>query len=319
LRDLKVSKIGLCFALIFIGVLFITGFFSLKAYNSTKYIEKKFTASVQNLKQEIDRLESRIEEFGKLIKRSRTYPSASNAKDDSQAIRDLRSRANRETIDSQKDQLKQMNAVKESTGIDQLSATGDIDPVAIQEIVEEHIKKKEMQSQINYLREINVEQRQKDKDLYGDELNDLYRRSLPSRFGNKISDEEREKALNELIDKYPDSYAAAKAVAIQTMVSARNNNVERAEKYYNMLNDVQTIRTDNVVLDNGLEAVPAVLHNLAWAYYRTGRTEDINMVVQLLEENYYDSLYRMRTRGGFRLVTGEDAINRIRRRTGVGQ
>jgi hypothetical protein len=42
-------------------------------------------------------------------------------------------------------------------------------------------------------------------------------------------------------------------------------------------------------------------------------------MVKSLEENYSDSVYRVRSRGGPRLMTGEEAIDRIYRITGIGE
>jgi outer membrane protein assembly factor BamD (BamD/ComL family) len=133
-----------------------------------------------------------------------------------------------------------------------------------------------------------------------------------------LSQEERQNALNELLDKYPDSYAAAKAVSSKALESVMRNNIGAAEEYYDMLVDVQAKKTDRVVLDNGFEAVPTVEHTLAYAYYRSGRTEDVKTMVKSLEENYSDSLYRVRSRGGPSIITGEEAIDRIYRITGIG-
>ena len=38
-----------------------------------------------------------------------------------------------------------------------------------------------------------------------------------------------------------------------------------------------------------------------------------------MEENYSDSLFRVRSRGRPRIVTGEEAIDRIYRITGIGE
>ena len=47
---------------------------------------------------------------------------------------------------------------------------------------------------------MSAEQRQMDMDQYGEEVNNLYRQALHRRLGNRVYDEEREKAINELLD-----------------------------------------------------------------------------------------------------------------------
>lgn len=310
MRDFNKYKVGLFFAIFSIALFMIMGFISLKAYNSSKNAEKQFAASVQGLRQNMVRLESRIEEFEKLVKEKQAPILASNVKGGSKANSD-KGRKNKKE--------KMVKAVQASTGQNQLDSIADIDPNVIQELHDERVKKNEIESDLSYLREISGKQRQLDKNQYNEEVNELYRQTLPRRFGNNLSEEERLNALNELLEKYPDSYAAAKAVSAKVIESVRGNNIETAEEYYNMLLEVQAEKTNRVVLDSGFEAVPTVEHTLAWAYYRSGRTEDVKTMVKSLEENYSDSVYRVRSRGGPRLMTGEEAIDRIYRITGIGE
>jgi hypothetical protein len=310
MRDFHRYKIGLFTAIFSICVFMITGFFSLKAYNSSKNTEKQFTASAQDLRQNMVRLESRIKEFEKLIKEKQASPTASNIKGISKAGID-------ESIRNKKQKI--VKAVQAPTRQNQLDMIADIDPNVIQELHDERVKKNEIEDEVNYLRGISGEQRQLDKNKYDEEINELYRQTLPRRFGNSLSEEERLNALNELLEKYPDSYAAAKAVSSKAIESVMRNNIETAEEYYNMLLDVQAEKTDRVVLDSGFEAVPTVEHTLAYAYYRSGRTEDVESIVKSLEDNYSDSVFRVRSRGGPKLMTGEEAIDRIYRITGIGK
>jgi hypothetical protein len=309
MSDFSRYKIGLFTAIFSICVFMITGFFSLKAYNSSRNTEKQFTASVQDLRQNIVQLESRIKEFEKLLKEKETSPIVSNLKGTSKAS----------VKEGNKNQKQKMVKVFQGSTIqNQLDVIADIDPNVILELHDERVRKNEIESELNYLRGISGEQRQLDKNKYDEDLNDLYRQTLSRRFGGNLSQEERQNALNELLDKYPDSYAAAKAVSSKALESVMRNNIGAAEEYYDMLVDVQAKKTDRVVLDNGFEAVPTVEHTLAYAYYRSGRTEDVKTMVKSLEENYSDSLYRVRSRGGPSIITGEEAIDRIYRITGIG-
>jgi len=199
-----------------------------------------------------------------------------------------------------------------------LELLSNVDPNVIQELYEERVQKKVIDSELEFLREINGEQRQMDQSRYNNEANDLYRKTLPRGLGNNLSEEEREKALDELLDKYPDSYAAAKAVSVKALESVMRGNIDTAETYYNLLVNVQAEKPDRVVLDSGFEAVPTVTHTLAWAYYRSGRMEDVKAMVKTMEESYLDSVYRVRSRGGPSMISGEEAIERIHRITGIG-
>jgi hypothetical protein len=307
--DFSRYKIVLFSAIFSICVFLITGFFSLKAYNSAKNTEKQFAASVKTLKQEMVQLGTRIKEFEKLLKETEASPTASNLKGALKAGIHVNLKNKKQ---------KTVNAVPAPTKQNQLDVIADLDPNIIQELHDERVMKNEIESELDYLRGISGEQRQFDKNKYDEEINDLYRKTLPRRFGGNLSEEERQQALDELLDKYPDSYAAAKAVSSKALESVMRNNLEAAEGYYDMLLDVQGKKTDRVVLDNGFEAVPTVEHTMAYAYFRSGRTEDVKAMVKSLEENYSDSLFRVRSRGGPRIVSGEEAIDRIYRITGIG-
>ncbi len=308
--DFSRYKIGLFTAIFSICVFIITGFFSLKAYNSSKNTKKQLAASVKDLRQHLVQLESRVKDFEKLINEKQITSTASNLKGVPKASIDK---------NSKNEKQKMVKVFQGSTIQNQLDMIADIDPNVILELHDERVKKNEIESELNYLRGISGEQRQFDKNKYDEEINELYRQTLPRRFGGNSSEEERLNALNELLDKYPDSYAAAKAVSSKAIESVMRNNIGTAKEYYDMLLDVQAKKTDRVVLDSGFEAVPTVEHALAYAYYRSGRTEDVKTMVKSLEENYSDSLYRVRSRGGPSIITGEEAIDRIYRITGIGE
>lgn len=303
-------KVVLSTAIFAFCIFMLTCFMSLKAYNSSRKTEKKVTASVQDLRQQMLQLESRIKDFEKLINDRQTTPMVSNEK-----------RVPTTSVDkmSKYDQQKMVKPVPGSTKKIHLDDIAEIDPDVILELHDERVRKNEIEAELDYLRGISSQQRQADKNMYSEEANELYRKTLPGRFGNNSTEEERLNALNELLDKYPDSYAAAKAVSLKAIESIRRNNIGKAEEYYNMLLDVQAKKTDRVVLDNGFDAVPAVEQTLAYAYYRSGRIEDVKKMVKSLEENYPDSVYRVMSRGGPRIMTSEEAIERIYRVTGIGK
>ena len=318
-RDFNRYKIGLFLAIFSVIVLTVTGFFSLKAYNSSKKTERQITDSVQGLKDNVIRLETRIEAFEKLMKERQTLSPTSNVKGGSGASSDEISKSQKGKSGTPSDKSKMVKVDQKTARQSQLELMGNMDPNVIQDLYDERVKKMEIESELSFLREMAGEQRQTDKNQYDEAANDLYRQTLPRGLGNNQSEEERENALNELLEKYPDSYAAAKAVSVKAIESVIRGNIDAAESYYNMLIEVQGQKTDRVVFDDGFEAVPTVEHTLAWAYYRSGRTEDVKTMVKSLEENYSDSVYRVRSRGGPTIITGQEAIERIRRITGIGE
>jgi len=311
----NINKIVPYIAFFFVCVFTISGIFSLSAYNSSK----DTAASIQVLIQDINRLDSRIEEFGKLINEQQVQPSSSDLKGAPQESSAVVSDAKKETTSSPSDEIKKMKEIIKSTGLDKLAETGNTDPGVIQELYEKQIKENEIQSRLSDFRELYDEQIKIDNDQHGDELDKLLRSAMPRRPRNKDDEEAREEAINELLEKYPDSYAAAQVVSMKTMEAARVNDINRAEEYYNMLVDIQGTKSENLVFRNGLEALPTVGHTLVWTYFRDGRTEDVKNMVNSLEENYYDSLYSVRSRTGPKIVSGEEAFARMRRVTGTGE
>ena len=123
-------------------------------------------------------------------------------------------------------------------------------------------------------------------------------------------------AFNAVLEKYPDSYAAAKLISERAFVSAlRNRDIQETEKYYDMLmaNDNDHFR--NVVTDFGMEAVPAIEHNLARLYLRDGRIDAAKSMLDSLESNYPQSFVIMRTPlSGRQLVPVQEAIDIMRSR-----
>ena len=230
--------------------------------------------------------------------------------------------------ESERNEFKRIKDLIESTGLDELTETDDFYPEMIQGIVDEHIKDEEIESRINDLQIMSAEQRQMDMDQYGEEVNNLYRQALHRRLGTRVYDEEREKAINELLDIYPYSYSAAKAASFYAMdmarralrrSAARNSAITREERYYNVLLDIQNKISYIGVLESGVEAVSTTEHMLAWAYYRVGRMEDLKRMVKSLEENYSGSIYAIRDLGSNKIsyVTCKDTIARIRRTTDI--
>lgn len=80
MNGLSRYKIGLFTAIFSICVFMLTGFFSLKAYNSSRNTEKQFTTSVQDLRKHMARLESRVKDFEKLINEKKITSTATNSK-----------------------------------------------------------------------------------------------------------------------------------------------------------------------------------------------------------------------------------------------
>jgi tetratricopeptide (TPR) repeat protein len=203
-----------------------------------------------------------------------------------------------------------------STPLTELARNENLDPEVLQEIYDERMQQKDIEQYRKKLIDWNAEQRKIDKEQYGEELDELYQHARLAR-GTGVSAEEREAAFNELLEKYPDSYAAAKLISDRAFLSAlMKRDISETEKYYDMLmaNDNDYFR--NVVTDTGMEAVPAIEHNLAYLYLRDGRIDEAKSMLDSLDTNYPESFVIIRTPpSGRRFVPVQEAVSMARQRS----
>ena len=104
--------------------------------------------------------------------------------------------------------------------------------------------------------------------------------------------EDREKAFNELLIKYPDAYATGMAIAERALRSAFRRNDADVQNYYNMLQENEYF--SNIVTDRGMEAMPSLESYLAYTHIRDGRVEEATVLIQSLEGNYPGSYVLIR-------------------------
>jgi hypothetical protein len=182
--------------------------------------------------------------------------------------------------------IQELAHIISSTGLDQLAANENLDPAILSKIYEEY----SLQDQVSNYREQNVarnrEQHQLDQNQYEEELMALYDRARLRRRGAGDA-EDREKAFNEMLAKFPDAYATGMAIAERGLISAFRRNGDDAEAYYSMLRENE--KFSNIVTDRGTEAMPNLENYLAYRYIQEGRLDEARIFIESLESKYASS------------------------------
>lgn len=146
-------------------------------------------------------------------------------------------------------------------------------------------EKHQFKAYMKYLKEIDDENLEEDKELYGEKLELLYMLASNNNESTAYS-KVMENAFKKMISDYPKSYVTAKVIAEHAIMSIRKEDIPAAENYYNMLNKSDFVR---IVTDKGLDAVPNIEHDLAWLYFRKGQLAKLKELTRNLEENHSDS------------------------------
>lgn len=293
MKNVSIHKLALCIGAIFGILLVVNIILSLRAYNSSKDIEKQFISLKRSL-QQANGPESND------IREKDTPPVLSGG--------------NKETILSLSDELINVKEIIESTGLELLAENSDIAPETLQSMVDNYLENEDLELRMQDNREIASEQIKDDIYEYGEKFNDLLQRSRRNIIRGD-NNEGRVKAIAELIEDYPYSYVTARIVFSQAFQYAKANAIDQAEERYETLLDIQDTKSGRIMLANGMEAAPNAGLGLAWAYFRTGRIDDSKEIIMALEDNYPDSLYSIKKpgrRNESMMATSQEAFSVIR-------
>lgn len=182
------------------------------------------------------------------------------------------------------DEVSRLARVLDTTGLEQV-ATNQVDPQALRDVLTEYSERRQIAQAQERLQQRNQELHAEDQKVYGDELNRLYEQAR-FRWG-RGNDDEREKAFQELVQKYPDAHATAMIAAERAVGALFRDNLEDAERYYAFLQN--NPKFAGTVTDWGVEAMPAIQAGLARMYLRQNRRQDAERLITDLEQKYGDS------------------------------
>ena len=208
------------------------------------------------------------------------------------------------------DDLGKMENLIDKTGLKDLATNETVSASLLKNMVEEYAQQKKQEDYKKTLMKLNEDFHNADNEKYDEKVAQLYEKAkFRFRGGNN---EEREKAFKELTENYPDAYATGMIIAEKAIGSVFRNNIQDAEKYYQMLDENENF--DDIVIDWGFKAKPTLQVSLANKYIQEGRYDDAKKIINELENNSEDEYIFSHT--GRRAGTGwkpkNDIINSLK-------
>ncbi len=290
------SKTFIVIACLLAGSCIATGIISYNIYVSSKEIAQTNMRSIHTLQQDIRQIEAGLAAIKDRM--ADTYNMSSDPQRNLgyQAKNKAGINGSNSLTTLNHEELLRLKKIIKSTGLDKLASMENIDPTVLLDLYDKHAEKENIKSYHQDLLQRNAEQHSYDRERYDEELNRLYNLAR-FRMGTAANSEEREKAFNEMLSKYPDSYATAMVVADRALMSAFRRDHEKVENYYDILIKSGNQDVAYVVTDRGMEALPNIEHYLARHYISTGRPLDADQMIESLERNYTDSMLFVRKAG----------------------
>ena len=242
-------------------------FFSYNAYRSSIVVERNYQQSLGRLEQEIAELKAQLAAIQVRAENDSTHiiPKTGNA---------VTLKTTGGPMVSQRDAVRRLEKIVESTGLERLAANDNMDPAVFSEMYAE------------------------------------YERARLRRLGD-ADRQASDQAFTELLAKYPDAYATGMSIAERAMFSGFRRNTSEVERYYDMLRQNENFL--NVVTDRGVEAMPNIEYYLARQYLRQGSIDSAQALIESLEKNYPDSrLFTGRLGGGRRWQPASQVIPGLR-------
>ncbi|HQL10719.1 MAG TPA: hypothetical protein PLE35_14025, partial [Lentisphaeria bacterium] len=209
-----------------------------------------------------------------------------------------------------------LERIMDTTGIEQV-ATNNVDPQALRDVLTEYSERRQVAQVQEDMQRRNRELHAEDQKVYGEELASLYdqARMRWDRGRRRGNDEERDKAIQTLMEKYPEANATAMVIAERAMGALFQRNTEEAEKYYELLQ--RNPKFASTVTEWGVEALPTLQAQLARTYLRQNRVADADRLIDSLERTHASSyIFTVGGRGGRgfepRWESGSRVIQRLR-------
>ena len=190
--------------------------------------------------------------------------------------------------------MHQMEQILDSTGLARLAETENIDPDILQQMYDEYAQRNQAADHRQKLMQKNQKQLDADRKNYDEDLMSLYELARFRR-GSDVDRDTREKAFEEMLEKYPDAYATARVIGERAVRSAFRRNTAAVEEYHDMLRSNDQFIS--VTTEREMEVLPNIEYYLAQQYLRDGRIEDARRMRDSIELNFSDSYILRRDPG----------------------
>jgi hypothetical protein len=298
-------KLSIGVGLLAVVICMITAIYSYHLYDLSLDRQQAHQQSLDILHQKVARLEAALTDINSKLAAGQGQTERIVADPNS---KNLLARTPQPSA-SQRQALKQMEQILDSTGLARLAENENIDPDILQQMYDEYAERNQIAVYRQQLMQKNGEHLDADRNNYGEDLMSLYELARLRR-GSDVDRETREKAYEEMLEKYPDAYATAKVIGERAVRSAFRRNTAAVEEYYDMLR--QNDKFASVTTERGMEVMPNVEHYLAQQYLRGGRMEDARVLRDSLELNFTDSYILTREPGtGWKWLPVSQVVSKL--------
>ncbi len=274
-------------ALFSIVVCVIVGVTSYRANIASQQREEDYIRKLDSLQYDIDRIENGLSTLSDIRSatgdRRTVRPETQTVPLSENSVRGMDSTSADRQLASYREELTRLGQIIDSSGLEQLTAEGDVDLSSLKEMSDERVKGRKIASHFRGLRERNSKLLSADEKEYDKGMQSLYKKA-------SSRDEAAESAFNEMLEEYPDAYATAVLIGQRAMDSISKDDVTQVEEYHAMLLASRNEDASSVVTARGIEVMPAIEHYLVTQYVEQGDTAEAELLVDSLEQNYPDSL-----------------------------
>ena len=185
-----------------------------------------------------------------------------------------------------------------------LETVARMDPGALESLQRKYSHDQAVKNHIEKLQITRVNQQKADFEKYGNAVNDLSKRIAA---GGADGDA----AYGELLAKYPESNAAATAIAEKGLQAAMQMDTDGVESYFTQL--MSKSGGTDVVTEQGFQAASALHSYLARTYIAEGKYTEAEQIIDSLSQNYADDLVPERGNGGEpQWISGSELVSQLK-------
>ena len=261
---------------------------------------KKIQASLRTLETKLNSLEKRL---SKIEVAKEAAPLANNVSPNSNVD---------EAILTFNQKLYELEEMLKAAGLDTLSTNEELEASIVTELVEERALSKKREKFQTSMRELRATQSQNDDSRYGQALTDLREKASfrnAFRGGQNETEEQREArrrdreaARDEIISRYPDSYAAAQCQSELVMGRLFQNDYKGALENYNEF--IKGSKSTELANDFGGRTATSLQYALAQRAIQEGDYTTANSLISALESSSDDLVFAFGGPGGGRRGQG---------------